>query len=211
VVIEIEDVWLCEECDTVMPKQPLHPGERVYCPNCKHNIAEKSRYSFHVPLALSITGLLLLLPACLLPLIHMEVFADVTNHSIISGIADFLQQGTWLPAILIFLGTVVIPFIYLFLNTFILISLISGKSRDYLIKTIKLFTHIKYWGMLEVYLLGIFISIIKLGDVAKVYPGLGLVALIGLILCQTLITLIVKPSMLWNALSTTRNSQKETV
>lgn len=202
-------VWLCEECDAVIPKQTLQPGEKAYCPNCHHKIAEKSRYSLHVPLAFSITGLLLLVPACFLPLIHMQMLARVTDHSIVSGVADFIHQGMWIPAVLISAGAIISPLIYLVISTILLASILQGSYNPRLRNMLLTFKHIRYWGMLEVYLLGIFITIIKLGDVARIYPGLGLVTLAGLIICQAMITLTVKPHLLWRHLELNHTKQME--
>jgi len=204
-----DKIWLCEECDAILPKQHLSPGDKVFCPNCKKKITEQSRYPLQVPLAFAITGLLLLIPACTLPLIKMQFLSSTTNHSIVSGILDFIQQGMWVPAILILFGTIISPFIYLVLSTFILSCMTLNIYHRYLITLLRLFDRIKRWGMLEVYLLGIFIAIIKLSDIAKVYLGFGLIILAGLIFCQAAISLTAKSQILWDRLDLLRYRSTE--
>ena len=196
-------IWLCEECDAAILRQTLKPGEKAYCPNCQHIVAKKSRYSLHVPLALAVTGLVLLPPSCLLPLIHMQMLTNVNDHSIVSGISHFMSQGMWIPAILITLCAVISPLIYLSLNTILLSCVTLGIRHNYLIKMLLLLQNIRRWGMLEVYLIGVFTAIIKFSSFAKIYPGIGLLILTGLILCQTAISLIIKPQMLWEQLDNT--------
>ena len=192
-----EDIWLCSECDLVIPKKTLVRGERAYCPHCRNKVAECSRYPGSVPLALAIAGLLLLLPACTLPLLRMQFLAKSTTHSIVSVITAFLEQSMWFPALLISISAVIIPFVYLSAAAFLLLSVKYKKSFVYTTNILYIFQCIKEWRMLEVYLMGIFIAMIKLNDIAHVRPDIGLVILAGLTLCQLFIAWTLKPYTLW--------------
>lgn len=48
----------------------------------------------------------------------------------------------------------------------------------------RVYHHMRDWGMLEVYLLGILVSIIKLNDMAQLSVGAGLACFVGLLLVQ---------------------------
>lgn len=55
--------------------------------------------------------------------------------------------------------------------------------------------------MLEVYLLGILVSIVKLAGMADLGVGSGLICFIGLLVVQILLELIMSPEQIWQALS----------
>lgn len=206
--IEPLNVWLCQECDTIINKKLLVPYEKIHCPNCNYTIVENSCYSLKIPLAIAITGLLLLITTCFLPMIHMKMYVNITEYNVISGLYSFIKQSQWIPASLIFFGVILSPFIYFLFCTIILIFLIKGIEKKLLINMIHIFSHIRVLCMLDVYLLSIFISIIKLKDIATVLPDYGLIVLIILIICQLIILFTVKPYILWNALENVQRLKK---
>lgn len=195
-----ENLWLCKICDLLIPRQPLSAGERVLCPECHHKVAEKNYCPLLVGLALAFTGLLLVIPGCLLPLIHMKIFSIVTDHSIVTGITSFARQGMWIPAILIFMGIIFIPLLYFTLTITLLSFITLNRYYAWLTVILRLQQQIRNWSMLEIYLLGIIIAMVKLGDFGKVYPDLGFFVFIGLFVCQSLLVLSIRPYVLWEKL-----------
>lgn len=55
--------------------------------------------------------------------------------------------------------------------------------------------------MLEVYLLGILVSIIKLRDMAELSLGIGLACFAGLLVVQVWLELVMSPQQVWEALA----------
>ena len=194
-----EQLWLCGECDAVVPARVLRPGELALCPVCRGRIARCSRYHLTIPLALAIAALLLIIPACTLPLMEMHVLSGVTHHSVVSGIRAFIARGTPVPALLIAMAVIIVPLTHLFT---VIVSLIMILRRVYpglTIRLIRVFEILHLWCMPEVYLLGIFIAIVKLDDVAQVEPDTGLVVFIAFVLCHALTAFTIQPRTLWHA------------
>ena len=55
--------------------------------------------------------------------------------------------------------------------------------------------------MLEVYLMGILVAIVKLADMADLSIGLGLFCFIALLLVQVWLEVTMSPHQIWQALS----------
>jgi paraquat-inducible protein A len=68
--------------------------------------------------------------------------------------------------------------------------------------------HLREWGMLEVYLLGILVSIIKLRDMAELSLGIGLACFAGLLVVQVWLELVMSPHQVWQALSERRDARR---
>jgi paraquat-inducible protein A len=60
---------------------------------------------------------------------------------------------------------------------------------------------LREWGMLEVYLMGILVAIVKLIDMADLSLGVGLVCFVALLLVQIWLEVTMSPHQIWEALS----------
>jgi paraquat-inducible protein A len=58
----------------------------------------------------------------------------------------------------------------------------------------------KDWGMLEVYLMGVLVAIVKLADMAELSLGLGLTCFVSLLLVQVWLEVVMSPHQIWQAL-----------
>ncbi len=198
-LLDPSSIWLCFGCDAVIKKFPLKSGDKAHCPHCGYVVSENSQYSIWWPSVISLLGFLLLLPACYLPLMHMVFWTgELKNHSIFTGVSDFLSQNMVFPAFFVLLGTFMIPFITLLLSLLITVPIALNYRVNGFIRLFKTFYYIRYWSMLEVYLLGIIVSLIKLDTISKVSADMGLIALISLMVCQFMVCMMLKPAWLWN-------------
>ena len=58
-------------------------------------------------------------------------------------------------------------------------------------------SHIRPWGMLDVFMLGILVSMVKLADMAEVIVGPGLYAFVPLLLFSAASAATTEPRLLW--------------
>jgi len=65
------------------------------------------------------------------------------------------------------------------------------------------------WAMLEVFLLGFIVSLLKLGHVAELHFGIGLWALIALVICMSAAIAGVDRRELWDRLELVQFKRKE--
>lgn len=65
----------------------------------------------------------------------------------------------------------------------------------------RIYHHLRDWGMLEVYLMGVLVAIVKLVDLAELSLGLGLACFISLLLVQVWLEVVMSPHQVWVALS----------
>ncbi|VTP88981.1 Inner membrane protein yebS [Proteus vulgaris] len=65
---------------------------------------------------------------------------------------------------------------------------------------------LKEWVMLDVYLIGLGVATIKLGDYATVYIGNGLIAFISLMLLSLLMLINLNMDQLWQRFLPTKNN-----
>jgi paraquat-inducible protein A len=74
-------------------------------------------------------------------------------------------------------------------------------GRSYGLLVYRIYHHLREWGMLEVYLMGILVAIVKLADMADLSLGVGLVCFVALLLVQVWLEVTMSPHQIWWALS----------
>jgi paraquat-inducible protein A len=104
-------------------------------------------------------------------------------------------------ALLVFLCSMAVPLLKLLCQLAVLLSIHWDVGRSYGLLLYRIYHHLRDWGMLEVYLIGILVAIVKLKDMADLSLGLGLICFIGLLLVQLALEAVMSPHQIWDALA----------
>jgi paraquat-inducible protein A len=193
----------CHECDLLMPKPHLASGEKASCPRCGYELFRHTSQVVRRSLALVIAALLLFIPACFLPIMEINVLGQSSLDTVWSGVLALYEAGGLLQsiAVVVFLSSMVIPLFKLLTQFLVLASIRFDIGRSYGLFLYRVYQHMREWGMLEVYLMGILVSIVKLIDIAKPSIGLGLVCFVSLLLVQVWLEATMEPHQIWEALA----------
>ena len=125
----------CPDCDLLLSRTKAPARHSIVCPRCGKTISRRSTNSIAKALALSVAGLLLYIPAILLPLITMKSFGFSDSANIIDSIINFYRNGYYFVSFMVLLSAVILPLVLL-TSIFIIslqlyqttISGISGKA-----------------------------------------------------------------------------------
>jgi paraquat-inducible protein A len=193
----------CHECDLLMTKPSLASGEKASCPRCGYELFRHTSHVVQRSLALVTAALLLFIPACFLPIMQINVLGQNSLDTVWSGVLALYEAGGILQsiAVVVFLSSMVIPFFKLMIQFLVLVSIRFDRGRSYGLFLYRVYQHMREWGMLEVYLMGILVSIVKLIDIAKPSIGLGLVCFVSLLLIQVWLEATMEPHQIWEALA----------
>lgn len=199
--LPLDELVACHECDLLMRKPHLALGEKAQCARCgyelyahRHNVIERS-------LALVIAALLLYIPANFLPIMQLNLLGQASQDTVWSGVVGLFDTGMQGIAVVVFLCSMGIPLLKLLCQLAVLLSIRWNIGRSYGLLIYRIYHHLKDWGMLEVYLMGVLVAIVKLVDMAELSLGLGLTCFVSLLLVQVLLEVIMSPHQIWQALS----------
>ncbi|WOH38394.1 paraquat-inducible protein A [Thalassotalea fonticola] len=193
--------FACYECDTLITITSINEGEVASCPRCHHHIVDKKYDSINRTLAISGTGLLLFIPATFFPLMSMQLLSVESSASLMSGISALWQTELYLVATLIFLFCVLAPLVKLSAAFFVTLGYKHKRHQHPFYKQLMLFYHhVDSWEMLEVFLIGILVSIIKLKDMADLSFNLGLLCFSAFMLCVLSLKVTLDKQMIWDDL-----------
>ena len=194
----IPENWIaCKDCDLLIERVDTPPGDKALCPRCENPLYQRRQQGIERTLALAITGLLLFIPANLLPVMSLQLIGHETSTTIYEGSLVLFREGLYWTALLVFSASVVIPLCKLLLMLFVSGTLQLGRSSPLLPYAMRYYHHIDDWGMLEVYMLSVLVAVVKLKGMASVIPDVGLYCFIGLLLVTTLMSSLLDQDDVW--------------
>ena len=190
----------CHECDLIHDIPPMPKQAAACCVRCGAVLFRTQDNSIDRTLAWTIAGLVLYAVAVSFPFLGMKNGPIHNETSLLTGIQQLFNQGIIPLAALVLLTCLLIPLIQMLGLLYIFIPLKLNFQVKYAIPVFRLFKHIKPWSMMEIYLLGILVSIVKLGKMATIVPGLAVIAFGLLIFVLNFALTSVDSHMVWEKL-----------
>lgn len=182
-----ERCWVCPECDLLLTRQAVPDRHEAHCPRCGSLLISSRHRSIERTLALALAGLILFFPANLFPILSLTALGMSQSETIFTSAKALYDNQLYLVSGLVLLCAIIVPLLKLLLLIYLSLHLLQHKPSRMLGWAMRSYQQLDSWGMLEIYMLGVLVSIIKLIDVAEVTPGIGLYSLAGLII-TTLLT-----------------------
>ncbi|EZH84024.1 paraquat-inducible protein A [Ectopseudomonas composti] len=199
--LPIEQLVACHECDLLMRKPVLQDGESAECPRCGYELFSHRHHVVRRSLALVLTALLLYVPANFLPIMQLNLLGQTSQDTVWSGVIGLYESDMQGIAVVVFLCSMAVPLLKLLCQLLVLLSIRTDFGRSYGLLLYRIYHHMREWGMLEVYLMGILVAMVKLMDLADLSLGLGLFCFIALLLVQVWLEVTMSPHQIWQALS----------
>lgn len=199
--LPLEQLVACHECDLLMRKPLLQDGESAECPRCGYELFSHRHHVVRRSMALVLTALLLYVPANFLPIMQLNLLGQTSQDTVWSGVIGLYESGMQGIAVVVFLCSMAVPLLKLLCQLLVLLSVRMDFGRSYGLLLYRIYHHMREWGMLEVYLMGILVAMVKLMDLADLSLGLGLFCFIALLLVQVWLEVTMSPHQIWEALS----------
>jgi paraquat-inducible protein A len=188
----------CPECDCLQREVPVPEGGRAECARCGADLYRQKRDSLDRTLAFLLGAAMLFLVANAFPIMRLDA-QGLENSSTLAGTAWALhREGMTSVALLVFVTAVVAPAIEVALMLYLLMPLRMGVIPPGLSRAFRIVDAIEPWGMVEVYLLGALVALVKLKHIATVHPGPALYATAGFIMLLSASAASFSARALWN-------------
>jgi paraquat-inducible protein A len=190
----------CHECDLIHDIPSMPNRAAAVCVRCGCVLFRAKIDSIDRTLAWTFAGLVLYAVAVSFPFLAMKNGPISNETGLLTGIEFLYRQGIIPLAALVLLTCVLIPLIQMLGLLYVFIPLKLNFRVKYAIPVFRLFKHIKPWSMMEIYMLGILVSIVKLGKMATIVPGLAVIAFGILIFVLNFALSAVDEHMVWEKL-----------
>lgn len=196
-------VVACHDCD-LLNQLPDKVTATLLCARCGAVLHSYRPNSLDRSLSLTLTALALFIVALSFPFLAMQSGAFVQETRLLTGIHELWLQELYGLAILVLLTCVLIPLGQIAGLLYLLVPLKWHLPAPHAIRVFRLLRHVAPWGMLEIFMLGILVALVKLGRMATIVPGVSIFAFGLLVLVMAAAVSSLDPPLLWERLERRR-------
>ena len=166
---------------------------------CGAQLADHKPNSLARTAAFSLAALLFYVPANIFPILEMDLYGVHSENTVWEGCKTLFQHGEILVAVVVFMASLVIPALKLLGLFFLVVTTRRGSNRRRPVRTwiYRTIDRVGPWAMLDVFLLAILVALVKLGELATVIPGPGLLAFTAVVVLTILASSSFDPTLIW--------------
>ena len=198
------DLVACHECDLLHKKLELEVGVVARCVRCNASLYTNKHNSIDRALAVGLAALIMFVVANSFPFLTISVSGNSQSMSIISAVFALSREGLWLLAGVSFGFILLFPFVRMAGLLYILLPLRFHKRLPGMELVYRWIVNLSPWSMMEIYLFGAIVALVKLASMASIELGYSFWAF-ALLNILTAITLqCVDNHSLWEFISESR-------
>jgi paraquat-inducible protein A len=174
--------WIaCEQCDLLQHEVELPSRADARCVRCDAVMYRGSRARLDTMIALALGCAIMFLVTNLFPIATLSTQGITVSTTLIGSAQMLLQQERPVVAVLMFVTTILVPALELSALLYMLLPLRFGRVPPGLSSAFRMLLAAHPWGMLEVFLLGLLVTLVKLSELASIVPGIAFWSFCGVI------------------------------
>lgn len=194
----------CPECDLLHDKLPIEVGAVARCQRCSAFLYSNRPNNIDRCLAVSLAALIMFIVANAFPFLAISVSGNTQSISIVSAVFALSDEGLWMLGILCFGFILLIPLLRVVGLLYILVPLRFDRRLPGLELVFRGIVSMSPWSMMEIYMLGAIVALVKLASMASIELGLSFWAFALLNMLSALAAQMVDSHTLWDFISHSR-------
>lgn len=163
----------CPSCDLLYDVGGMQHGEKASCSRCGDFLTGVRDDGFAKLQSYSITGLISLLIGCSFPFLSFESSGLESVMTLPQTALELYDQGRPDLALLVSGFIIFIPAVVLLLLLALSTCIIRKKYYSWMVPITRLVFHMQTWAMVEVFFIGVLVSLVKIGHMATVVIGIS--------------------------------------
>jgi len=171
----------CHHCGCWHELDPIEPGMSVSCDRCGSPLIDLKKNWWANATAWLIAAAVFFVLTNSLPFISLEAAGVRHSAVLLSGVLSLWDSGHPVLASLVFLNTFLLPLVELTLLSTALAACKTSALRSWGRRALRVLRKVRPWNMLEIFLISVLVTSIKLADLAELVPGPGLLAFAALV------------------------------
>lgn len=187
----------CHECDLLHRIPPLGYGERASCSRCGAALFAKKRDSFEHTITYAVTSLILFILANVFPFMTFKLHGRVQESLLSTGVKEFFARDMWSLGLLVLCASILFPALKIFGMLYVLVPLEFNRRPWSAALVFRMVEHFQTWAMMDVYLLGVIVAVVKLADLAVLVPGVAMYSFVALIINLAAADSALDPHAVW--------------
>jgi paraquat-inducible protein A len=195
----------CHECDLLQRETALPPSATAHCRRCGAVLYRRMPVNVDRALALTLAAMVLFAVANAFPIVGLDVNGNLVETTLFGAAHILYDDGVWPLAGLVFVTTLLMPFLGMVAVAYVLLPLRIGHAPRRPDIVLRLLRRVSPWGMIEVLILGMLVALVKLAVIASVVPGIAMWAFGAVMLLLAAAATGFHPHDVWERIDLTRS------
>jgi len=196
---------VCHFCDSLHDSSPIPEGTAARCLRCGATLYQNRPASLVRATAFSISALILMVVVHSFPFLTMHAGSDHTTLNPIASAVALIDQGSTLVGISVAIFTVLAPLLLAGGLVYVCAPLLFGHAAPGARFVARWMHRTEPWNMIEVFLLGVLVSMMKLSKTAELEFGPGFWAFAALMICMAAAVAGIDRNELWDRLEVAKS------
>ena len=192
----------CHSCNLLSKMSGSHDHSYALCPRCGAPLHQRKTNSLTRTWALVIAAFIFYIPANVLPITIVTSLGKTQADTIMSGVIYFVATGMWPIALVIFVASVAVPLIKLFVLSYLLIS-VQRKSRwrpEDRTRLYRIAEAVGRWSMVDIFVVTILVALVKLGGLATIDAGPAASYFAAVVVTTIFAAMSFDPRLIWDVM-----------
>lgn len=187
----------CPTCGLI---NRLSPQGRGHCIRCHEKLHQRLPNSLQRTWALLGASAIMYIPANVYPIMTTTSLGNSSPSTIIGGVVQLIQMGSWPIAAVIFIASVIVPVGKLVALIWLCLvvkrsSALNAQSRT---RLYRLTEFIGRWSMVDVFVVAILVALIRAGSLMSITPGPASLAFGSVVVLTMLAAMTFDPRLIWD-------------
>nr|WP_284047694.1 paraquat-inducible protein A [Halomonas gemina] len=170
------------------------------CRRCGEGLHARLPHSLQRTWALLAAATVMYLPANLYPIMTTTSLGHASPSTIIGGVVELIQMGSWPVAVVIFVASVIVPVGKLVALAWLCLVVKRSDELNAATRTrlYRLTEFIGRWSMVDVFVVAILVALIRAGALMSITPGPAALAFGAVVVSTMLAAMTFDPRLLWD-------------
>jgi paraquat-inducible protein A len=175
----------CIECDLIVRIDELVRGQRASCPRCRHVLTSCTEDGLTKSLAFALAAAMLLFASNLFPFLSLQA-SGLEQVMTLPGTAVQLYRDGFTSIAILVLGPIIgIPALMIVTVVALVVPLRRRLAVPWLVPAGRILFFLNPWSMVEVFVIGVLVSLVKIAAMATVVLGIAFWAYVAFAICFT--------------------------
>ncbi len=177
----------CPKCDVLHETGRVAEGETARCRRCHAILIAPSRDALSRVITLALTVLILMLAAVFFPFLELHAGQIAHHSSVFDTVASFSHRAMLPLSVAVAAFIIVIPVIRVLAILYTLWPLVLDRpAYAHAPRAMRLAEALKPWAMAEIFVIGVAVSLVKVGGMAQLSLGPAFWAFAALVIVVAL-------------------------
>jgi len=183
--MDSKELLVCDQCDLILRETALQPGGKAFCSRCGNVLYRCQPDGLRLSLIFSLTAAALFLISNSFPIVTIDSQGLTNSTTLLDAAERLVHDGIPSIAALVFATTFLMPALEIIAMIYLLLPLHFERLPPGFSVAFRLIHFVKPWAMIEVFMLGLLVTISKLNALASVVPNIALFSFVLLMFSVT--------------------------